>query len=442
METYPELLESVREAEKAALGSMMLTPDAAEAVTDRLTGKMFQSPAHETIYQAITHLVVKAGKADPITVSDYLAHTGELNRVGGAAYVHDLMSTPSTAALADRYADSVRADYERRRAKTIIDTAGEQLAQGGSVSEIIGASTLAFDDLIRSSSADKPHPMGDFLDSTLHLLDEGANGYPTGLTDIDEATGGLARGSLTLIAGRPATGKSVVGLTLARNLAKNDVTVPYFSLEMGPAQLTTRVISAECSIPNDRLRLTRPALTGDDWKRIEGRMPSLLEKPLLFDSSARSVETVCAHIRSLARTTRDLVPIIDYVGLMSTDASFSARHLEIGYISRLLKETALDLNIPIIALSQLNRNSETRTDKKPQVSDLRDSGSLEQDADNIILLHREDLYDRESPRAGEIDLILGKLREGVPKTVALAFQGHYMRVQSMTQHQSESGYAY
>ena len=433
METQTGLQESVRDAEKAALGSMMLSPVAAAAVTERLTGPMFYSPAHETIYQALAHLYVKTGKVDAITATDYLTHTGELSKVGGAAYLHTITSFPSTAALAEQYAEAVRTDYIRRTAKTAITTADEALSRGGDVHEIIGKTTHEFDALTRNSTAAKPTQMGGYFEETLRLLDEGASGYPTGLSDLDDATGGLGRGTLTLIAGRPATGKSVVGLTLARNFAKHDITVPYFSLEMGPEQLTSRVIAAECSIANDRLRLTKPALTPEDWQKIEQKMPDLLEKPLYFDSSSRTVEAVCAHIRSMARSTKNLVPIIDYIGLLSTSAQFPARHLEISYISRLLKETALDLNIPIIALSQLNRGPESRVDKRPQVSDLRDSGSLEQDADNVILLHREDLYDRESPRAGEIDFILGKLREGVPKTLAMAFQGHYMRVQSMAQ---------
>ena len=202
METQTGLQESVRDAEKAALGSMMLSPVAAAAVTERLTGPMFYSPAHETIYQALTHLYIKTGKVDAITATDYLTHTGELSKVGGAAYLHTITSFPSTAALAEQYAEAVRTDYIRRTAKTAITTADEALSRGGDVHEIIGKTTHEFDALTRNSTAAKPTQMGGYFEETLRLLDEGASGYPTGLSDLDDSTGGTSDDNLAAMHGR------------------------------------------------------------------------------------------------------------------------------------------------------------------------------------------------------------------------------------------------
>ncbi|SCK18527.1 replicative DNA helicase [Streptomyces sp. AmelKG-D3] len=260
-------------------------------------------------------------------------------------------------------------------------------------------------------------------------------GVPTGFTDLDSLTLGLQPGQLILIAGRPAMGKSTLGLDIARAASlKHKLFTAFFSLEMSRKELHMRLLSAEGSVGLHHIR--SGVLTDDSWERMARAKARIDAGNLLLDDSP---ELTVLSIRTKARRLKqrgklDLV-VIDYLQLLQYGGGRrpESRQQEVSDISRELKLMAKELEVPVIALSQLNRGPEQRTDKKPQVSDLRESGSLEQDADVVILLHREDQYEKESPRAGEADLIVGKHRNGPTAIITTAFQGHYSRFVDMAQ---------
>jgi replicative DNA helicase len=262
-------------------------------------------------------------------------------------------------------------------------------------------------------------------------------GVPTGFHDLDALTNGLHPGQMVIIAARPAIGKSTLGLDLARSCSiKNTLTCVIFSLEMGRNEIIMRLLSAEARVALHHMR--SGTMTDEDWARLARRMGPVSEAPLFIDDSPNmSMMEIRAKARRLKQRHGLQLVIIDYMQLMQHSASNSKRpdnrQQEVSEISRSLKLLAKELEVPVIAISQLNRGPEQRTDKRPMMSDLRESGSLEQDADVIILLHREDAYERESPRAGEADLIVAKHRNGPTANITVAFQGHYSRFVDMAQ---------
>jgi replicative DNA helicase len=258
-------------------------------------------------------------------------------------------------------------------------------------------------------------------------------GVPTGFADFDELTNGLHAGQMIVLAARPAVGKSTLGLDVARSAAiKNNMATCIFSLEMSRNEITMRLLSAEARVPLHHMRTGR--LTDDDWTRLARRMGEVSNAPLFIDDSPNmSMMEIRAKCRRLKQRHDLKLVIIDYLQLMSSGKRVESRQQEVSEFSRAIKLLAKELEVPVIAISQLNRGSEQRTDKKPQMSDLRESGSIEQDADMVVLLHREELYERESPRAGEADFIVAKHRNGPTATITVAFQGHYSRFVDMAQ---------
>jgi replicative DNA helicase len=260
-------------------------------------------------------------------------------------------------------------------------------------------------------------------------------GVPTGFTDLDQLTNGLHAGQMVIIAARPAIGKSTLGLDLARSCSiRNGLTSVIFSLEMGRNEITMRLLSAEARVALHHMR--SGTMTDDDWARLARRMGEVSAAPLFIDDSPNmSMMEIRAKCRRLKQRHDLRLVIVDYLQLMSSGGSRrpESRQQEVSEMSRALKLLAKELELPVIAIAQLNRGPEQRTDKRPMMSDLRESGSLEQDADVVILLHREDAYERESPRAGEADLIVAKHRNGPTATITVAFQGHYSRFVDMAQ---------
>jgi replicative DNA helicase len=258
-------------------------------------------------------------------------------------------------------------------------------------------------------------------------------GVPTGFADFDQLTNGLHPGQMIVVAARPAVGKSTLGLDIARSAAiKNQLATCIFSLEMGRNEITMRLLSAEARVPLHHMR--SGTMTDDDWNRLARRMGEVSSAPLFIDDSPNmSMMEIRAKCRRLKQRNDLRLVVIDYLQLMSSGKRVESRQQEVSEFSRALKLLAKELEVPVIAISQLNRASEQRTDKKPQMSDLRESGSIEQDADMVVLLHREELYERESPRAGEADFIVAKHRNGPTATITVAFQGHYSRFVDMAQ---------
>ncbi|WP_327270816.1 replicative DNA helicase (plasmid) [Streptomyces sp. NBC_01218] len=431
-------------AEMSVLGSMLLGKTAIGDILDcPMQPRDYYRPAHETIHTAILALYAKGEPADPITVAAELVERGELTKVGGAPYLHALVQAVPTAANATYYADIVHERAVLRR----LAAAGGQIAQlatagEGDLDDIRSAAEAKLLDALKGPEqtggyAPVAQDVPVFWDSLETRMGTGGGvkmtGIPTGLADLDALTGGLQPEQLIVIGARPAMGKSTLALDFARNAAiVHGKTVGFFSLEMGREEIMNRLFSAEARVGLHHIR--SGLVTPEDLERLVDRTPVIQAAPLLVDASA---ELSMMEIRSRARRIKqqrglDLL-VIDYLQLMRSGGTGRAesRQQEVSDMSRNLKLLAKELKIPVIALSQLNRGPEQRTDKKPTVADLRESGSIEQDADMVILLHREDAYEKESPRAGEADLIVAKHRNGPTATITVAFQGHYSRFVDM-----------
>jgi len=392
-------------AEQSVLGGMLLSKDAIADCVETLKAVDFYRPAHESIYDAVLDLYGRGEPADAITVADELTKRGELSRVGGQAYLHQLIASVPTAANAGYYAQIVA---ERAVLRRLVE-AGTRIVQmgygqgGGDVEDIVNAAQAEVYSVADKRGGDDYHAIGDLLEGTVDEIEHASGhsgemvGVPTGFTDLDQLTNGLHPGQMIVVAARPAVGKSTLGLDIARTAAiKHKLATVVFSLEMSRTEITMRLLSAEAQIQLQNMR--KGTMRDEDWLK--------------------------------QRNNLKLV-VIDYLQLMSSGKRVESRQQEVSEFSRALKLLAKELEVPVIAISQLNRGPEQRTDKRPQMSDLRESGSIEQDADMVILLHRESLYERESPREGEADLIVAKHRNGPTDTIVLAFQGHYSRFTNM-----------
>ncbi|MFD7917925.1 replicative DNA helicase [Streptomyces sp. NPDC059740] len=428
------------EAEQSVLGGMLLSKDAIADVVEVLKGHDFYRPAHELIYTAILDLYARGEPADPITTAAELTKRGEIGRVGGASYLHTLVQSVPTAANAEYYAEIV---HERAVLRRLVE-AGTKITQmgyaaDGDVDEIVNSAQAEIYAVTEQRTSEDYLPLGDIMEGALDEIEAIGSrqgqmtGVPTGFTDLDSLTNGLHPGQMIVIAARPAMGKSTLALDFARACSiKSNMPSVIFSLEMGRNEIAMRLLSAEARVALHHMR--SGSMTDEDWTRLARRMPDVSSAPLYIDDSPNlSMMEIRAKCRRLKQRQGLQLVVIDYLQLMQSGGARrpESRQQEVSDMSRNLKLLAKELEIPVIALSQLNRGPEQRTDKKPMVSDLRESGSIEQDADMVILLHREDAYEKESPRAGEADLIVAKHRNGPTATITVAFQGHYSRFVDM-----------
>ncbi len=427
------------DAERSVLGGMMISKDAIADVVEVLRGADFYRPAHELVYEAVLDLYGRGEPADAITVADELTKRGELARIGGAPYLHTLISTVPTAANAGYYARIVR---ERAILRRLVE-AGTRITQlgyasdGGDVDELVNTAQAEVYAVTERRSSEDYLPLSEIIGGTDDEIEaaghrgEGMIGIPTGFADLDRLTNGLHPGQMIVIAARPAVGKSTLGLDAARAAAiKHHLTTVIFSLEMSRNEITMRLLSAEAQVHLQKLRTGQ--MGEADWSKLASTMGKISEAPLFIDDSPNmSLMEIRAKCRRLKQRHDLKLVIIDYLQLMSSGKRVESRQQEVSEFSRALKLLAKELEVPVIAISQLNRGPEQRQDKKPMLSDLRESGSIEQDADMVILLHREDAYEKESPRAGEADFIVAKHRNGPTDTITVAFQGHYARFVDM-----------
>lgn len=421
-------------AEQSVLGAMLLSKDAIADVVEGLREADFYKPAHGEIYGGIIDIYGKGEPADAITVANYLSKKGVLNNVGGAAYIHTLVASVPTAANASYYARIVS---ERAILRRLVE-AGTRIAQMGysgdnEVDALVDRAQAEVYEVTSRRTSEDYAPLSEIMPGTLEEIEaiEGRGGemvgVPTGFAQLDEITNGLHGGQLIIVAARPAIGKSTLGLDLARACSiKNGLTSAIFSLEMGRNEIVMRLLSAEAQVGLGHMRA---GTLGDaDWSRLANKMGQVNDAPLFIDDSPNmTMMEIRAKARRLKQRHDLRLLIIDYLQLMSSGRKVESRQVEVSEFSRSLKLLAKELDIPVIAISQLNRGAEQRQDKRPMLSDLRESGSLEQDADMVILLHREDAYEKESARAGEADFLLAKHRNGPTGTVTVAFQGHYSR---------------
>ncbi|MFB9318959.1 replicative DNA helicase [Cryptosporangium minutisporangium] len=430
-------------AEQSVLGGMLLSKDAIADVVEIVRSNDFYKPAHALVFDTILDLYGRGEPADPVTVVAALADRAELARVGGAPYVHTLIQQVPTAANAAYYARIVA---ERAILRRLVE-AGTRIVQlgygsaagaGREVDDVVDMAQQAIYDVTEKRTSDDYTVLEELLQPTMDEIEAiGAtggimSGVPTGFADLDRLTNGLHPGQLIIVAARPGLGKSTFGLDVARSASiRHGLTSAVFSLEMSKIEITMRLLSAEARVPLHHLRSGQ--LSEDDWTKLARRIGEVSEAPLFIDDSPNmTMMEIRAKARRLKQRHDLRLVVIDYLQLMTGNKRVESRQQEVAELSRGLKLLAKELEVPVIAASQLNRGPEQRTDKRPQLSDLRESGSIEQDADMVLLLHREDYYEKESPRAGEADFILAKHRNGPTDTVTVAFQGHFSRFVDMS----------
>ena len=426
------------DAEMATLGGMLLSQEAVAEVFEEVRGIDFYAPKHEIIFNAILSLFGKAEPTDVIAVTDELNKTGGLLKAGGADYLHTLASFVPTAASASYYASIVSEKAVLRR----LIEAGTRIAQSGydsqgEVLELVNEAQSEIFKVASASAGDDFVGLSTSIEDAIHEMEAAQNrggeltGIATGFTELDQLTHGLHPGQLVILAARPAMGKSTLALDIARNAAitKGNSTI-FFSLEMGRAEIAMRLLSAESAISLQSMR--KGMLAEKDWSKIAATRGKINDAPLYIDDSPNmTLVEIRAKCRRLAQQTDLKMVVIDYLQLLTSGKKVESRQQEVSEFSRALKLLAKELGVPVIAISQLNRQTEQSKDKKPELSHLRESGSLEQDADVVVLLHREGVFEKDHPRAGEADLILAKQRNGPTGTVVVAFQGQYSRFMNM-----------
>src|SRR4051812_48829714 len=425
-------------AEQSVLGSMLLSKDAIADVVEVIRGTDFYRPAHETIFDAVIDLYGRGEPVDPVTTAAELGRRGELVRVGGAPYLHTLSASVPIAANASYYAGIVR---ERAILRRLV-SAGTRIVQmgyagEGIVDDVVDAAQQEVYQVTDKRTSEDYAPLSAIMEGTLDEIEAISNrggemtGVPTGFADLDELTNGLHGGQMVIVAARPAVGKSTLALDLCRAASiHHNMTSVIFSLEMTRNEITMRLLSAEAKIPLNHMR--NGHMSDDDWQKLARKMGEVSASPLFIDDSPNmTMMEIRAKARRLKQRHDLKLIVIDYMQLMTSGKKVESRQLEVSEFSRQIKLLAKELEVPVVALSQLNRGPEQRSDKRPMLSDLRESGSLEQDADMVVLLHRPDLYDRDSERAGEADMIVAKHRNGPTADITVAFQGHYSRFSDM-----------
>ena len=409
------------QAEQSVLGAMLLSREALAEVSEVLDGGDFYRPTHETIYRTMLTLNAKGSPVDAITVNDELSRTGEAGPAGGPAYVHQLMQACPTPSAATYYAGIVTEAAVRRR----LHTAGVKIQQlatsGGDIEELVEAARREVD-LTSRAAGTAVLSFGETIDTMLWGLDEAVQHHPTPWDALNQIIGGLRPGALYVIGARPSVGKSVIALNLAKSLTAHG-SVAFSSLEMSNSDVQIRAVSGDLNI--DVRRLIERDLTPGDWEKIRERRAAWDSVPLFVDDRAGVTIT---DIRRFARSVNRRKPlaglVVDYLQLMAQPSGDKRPRQEfVADMSRQLKIMAMDMQIPVIALSQLNRASEARQDKTPAISDLRESGAVEQDADVVILLHREIMGEKRN----DLGMLVAKNRHGSTGFAELQFWGHYSK---------------
>ena len=427
------------QAEESVLGAMLLSKDAIAAAVEVCTTDDFYKPAHGHIFDAVTSLYAVGEPADPVTVSDELRRAGLLDAIGGPAVLVTLQNNTPATSNAARYAHIVEEHALLRR---LIGVAGEIAEMGYSVPEDIAAAvdhaeTLVFQ-VANRRVTDTTRRLYDLLGKALerieHLYDRGDDitGVPTGYTDLDQQLSGLQPSNLIIVGARPAMGKTAFALGLAAHAAvEHHVPVLFFSLEMGELEITQRLLCAESLVESTRLRNGR--LLESDWPKISQATGRLGEAPLYIDDNPNvTIMEVRAKARRLKSRLGNLgLIVIDYLQLMTGRNRAENRQVEIAEMSRGLKILARELEVPVVALSQLSRQLEARQDKRPMLSDLRESGSLEQDSDVVMFIYRDEIYNADSSDRGMAEIIVAKHRNGPTGSARLVFRNQYTRFDNM-----------
>jgi replicative DNA helicase len=422
------------DAEVSVIGSMLLDKNAIADVTELIGPEDFYRGAHRTMFEAIRDLYDRGEPVDAITIGDELSKRGKLEDIGGAVAIADILSRVPTSANAPHYARIVADQALRRR---LIET-GTQITRIGyddteGIDEAVDTAEQLVYKVAQQGRVSEFTPMKQLLTEgfaiieKLHENNSAITGLATGFTDFDELTSGLQPANLVILAARPAMGKSTLVTNMAVNVAvEQRKPVVLFSLEMSQMELVQRVLAAEARVDSDRLRTGR--LQESDWPKLSQAMGRLAEAPLFIDDTAGiNLMEIRSKCRRLKQAHGLEMIIVDYLQLMQSHRRAENRVQEVSELSRGLKILAKELEVPVVALSQLSRRPEERTDRRPQLSDLRESGSIEQDADIVAFIYRDEVYNPDSAAKGEAELIVSKHRSGPLKTIHLAFLGSTSR---------------
>lgn len=421
------------EAEQSILGALMLDNDAIDRV-DGLGRDHFYRADHAAIYGVICELIISAQPADVVTVYERFAAKGQAEQIGGLSYLHSLVETTPSSANIRRYAETVRDKAVKRQLLTLAADVPQMVIGSDAARIVVDRVQAKLEGLAQERVKSEPIRASDDLSAYIDELQEAAEGkvksIPMGFDDLDEKLGGgLNGGELIVIAGRPSMGKTALAMSVARNVS-HERSALVLSMEMPRSQLHQRNVAALGRIHMQHLR--QPArMTDADWQGFTVAASKLSDMNLYLDDQP---SLTLLEIRSKARTVKrkhglDLL-IVDYLGLM-TGGSSENRNQEVGSYSRGLKALAKELNIPIIALAQLNRGLENRANRRPQMSDLRDSGEIEQDADTIMFLYRDEVYNPDSQAKGICEIVIAKQRQGETGMVPLAYLGEYTAFENL-----------
>ncbi|MCD5325635.1 MULTISPECIES: replicative DNA helicase [Pontibacillus] len=434
------------EAEQAVLGAIFLEPQSIATATELLQPEDFYRASHQRIYEAMSHLSEKGEPIDLVTVTTSLSNNKTLDEIGGVSYLSDLANSVPTAANIEYYARIVE---EKAILRRLIKTATTIVTNGYSEEEniegILNDAEKSILEVAQQKDSGKFKNIKDVLIDVydnieqLHNTSAEVTGLPTGFRDLDGMTAGFQRNDLIIIAARPSVGKTAFALNIAQNVAAHtDENVAIFSLEMGADQLVMRMLCAEGNIDATRLRTGK--LETEDWGKLTMAMGSLSNAGIFIDDTPGiRVNEIRSKCRRLAQEHGLGMILIDYLQLIQGSGnSKENRQQEVSEISRALKGLARELNVPLIALSQLSRGVEGRQDKRPMMSDIRESGSIEQDADIVGFLYRDDYYDQESEKENIIEIILAKQRNGPVGTVELMFVKEYNKFVDLEHRYDES----
>jgi len=427
------------EAEESILSAILIDNDTLIEVLEILSPEDFYRSAHQKIFAAIAELFARNEPADLVTLTNILREQDRLEEIGGATYLANLVDTVPLAVNAQHYAKIVHDKACLRRLIEKSNAIARQCFEDrGNVDNVIDFAESSIFEISENKIKPSFYPIGKIIESNIDALEERqgnrslVTGVATGFTKIDELTAGFQKSDLIILAGRPGMGKTALALNIAKNAAVDaNIPVAIFSLEMSKEQLCMRMLSSEARIDSSRLR--SGFISQDDWIKITDAAGVLTHAPIFIDDSPN---ITAFEIRTKSRRLKmenDVgLVIIDYIQLMRGPVSAERRDLEISEISRSLKALAKELDIPVVALSQLNRKLEERSDKRPQLADLRESGALEQDADIVAFIYRDELYnkDENNPNKGKAEIILAKQRNGPTGFAILTFLDTYTRFEN------------
>ena len=429
------------EAEQAVLGSILLEPGLIGTIREIVTPEMFYERAHEKIFRRLCDMDDDGEAIDTVTLTDRLRQQEELEEVGGILYLTQLAGAVPTSAHAEHYARKVREKYLLRRSIDEGMALMKNAAQSGDPAKVISAMQEAAAKLSDLAAPPKEIvPVAEVLMGVYETVEKrfenrdtfrGVTGIASGYPDLDRMTAGFQRSDLIILAGRPSMGKTALALNIAQNVGKCGETVAIFSLEMSAAQLGERLLTAESGVDAGRIRTGY--LEAIDWEKVTMAIGALSEAPIFIDDTpGLMVHEIRSKCRRLKERRGLSLVIIDYLQLIAAPRRPGVnRTQEVSEITRALKQMARELDVPVIALSQLSRGVEQRQDKRPILSDLRESGSIEQDADVVAFLYRDDYYDRESEKKNIIEVIIAKQRNGPVGTVELVFLKNFNKFVSL-----------